>query len=90
MLTSMDDIRAKARSLVEEWFTKQCHNPLQEFCWWYRETTVDQDGDFVIAVSRPEIDYFCAGQLGRHLTKDQNLMRFLEIARGLPILSLSN
>ncbi len=90
MLKSMDDIRVKARNLVEEWFPRQCHNPLQEFCWWYRETTVDQDGDFVIAATRPEINYFFAGVLERHRTKDQNITSFLEIARRLPILSLSN
>lgn len=90
MLRSMDDIRAKARNLVEEWFTHQCHNPLQDFCWWYRETSTDLDGDFVIAPTRPEITYFFAGALDRSRTKDQNITSFLETARRLPILSLSN
>lgn len=89
-LRNFNDITVRVRAEVEAWFTRQCREPFTEFYWWYAETTPQRDGGFLIAAEKPANgDYAIAGRLERHLTKDQNIARFLEVVRRLPILSLS-
>ena len=86
-MKNMSDISAAARREVETWFTKQCRESFSDFFWWYQETTPSHNGGFLIAKDRPaNADYAIAGKLQKHLTKDQNLALFLDVARRLPIL----
>lgn len=88
-MKNMADITAAARLEIEAWFAKQCQNPFADYFWWFLATTPEHDGGFLIAQDRPvNQDYAIAGKLEKHLTKEQNLSRFLEIARRLPILSI--
>ena len=90
-MKNMEDIRIRARLEVEQWFNIQCANPFNDYYWWYMESTPEHDGGFIIAQDRPaNSDYTIAGKLGKHLTKDQNIYQFLEVARRLPILSYNN
>ncbi len=86
-MKNMADISSRARAEVEEWFPRQCQEPSRDFFWWYRETTPEYDGDIMIASEKPGGSYIPSLRLGRHLTQEQNVYRFLEIARRLPILA---
>ncbi|MGL5715105.1 MAG: hypothetical protein ACRCX2_18960 [Paraclostridium sp.] len=90
-MKNMQDISNRAKAEIEQWFPKQCQNPFIDYYWWYIETTPEHDGGFLIAADRPiNHSYAIAGQLGKHLTKEQNLYKFLETARTLPILEYAS
>ena len=83
-----NEIVNRAQMEVEQWFVKQCRNNYINYYWYYIGTTPEHDGGFLIAEDKPvNSDYAIAARLEGYLTKDQNLYRFLEIARRLPILS---
>lgn len=88
-MKNLNDIIARAKLEIEAWFARQSREPFTDFYWWYVPSTPERDGGFLIAADRPANgDYAIAGSLGKHLTKEQNLQRFLETARRLPILSM--
>ena len=87
-LRNWNEIVVRARTEIELWFPRQCQNSFTEYSWWYIESSPAHDGGFLIAEDKPaNTDYLFAGALGRHLTKEQNLQKFLDTARRLPILA---
>ena len=87
-LKNWQEIVARAAAEIELWWLRQCHDVHKEFSWWYMESSPEHDGGFLIAEEAPANNhYFFAGVLGRHFTKEQNLYKFLDIARRLPILA---
>lgn len=88
-MKDINDVIARAKLEIEAWFARQCREPFTDFYWWYVASAPERDGGFLIAADRPANgDYAIAGSLGKNLTKDQNLQRFLDTARRLPILSM--
>lgn len=88
-MNTWQDVTNRARMEIEQWFPRQCREPFTDFYWFYMETTPEHDGGFIICKDAPaNADYKIASKLGKHLTKDQNLYQFLEVAGKLPILAL--
>lgn len=86
------ELSERAQMEIDQWFPKQCRNEYTDYYWYYIETTPEHDGGFLICENppaNPEYKLAMPEKLGKHLTKDQNLYRFLEIARRLPVLSQS-
>ena len=85
-MKNWNEVVTRATLEVEQWFIKACRTPAPHY-WFYIEATAEHDGGFLIAETQPaNPDYKQLDALGVHLTKEQNLHRFLEVARSLPIL----
>lgn len=83
-----EEIVNRAAAEVELWWAKQCRNTSATFFWWYLPSSTEHDGGFLIAETNPaNPEYQPAGELRKDWTREQNLWKFLESARQLPILA---
>lgn len=48
------DINTKLKTEIDTWFVNQCHNPYEDYYFFYRRATPEHKGDFLIAKNQPE------------------------------------
>jgi len=88
-MKNWDAIAEAAELEIKHWFPKQCQNQNEDYYWYYEESTAEHNGGFLICKEQPanpEYKLATPERLGKGITKEQNLRRFLNVARFLPIL----
>ena len=88
-MKTIDDVKARLIAEVDQWFRHQMSNPHSTCHLWYKESTKEHDGGFLILQDAPpNPSYRAAAAVSRALTKDQAYHQLLPVVMRLPILSV--
>lgn len=83
------DIAPRLRAEVEQWFTKQCRNPLADFYLYHLPASPEHDGGIIICENQPPNPEYVLSdpqRLNKGRTVEQNIARLSEVVSRLPIL----
>ncbi len=87
-MQNMQDVQREATRVANIWFGQQCRDPFTDYYWWYKESTAERGGELAISPECPSEGFKLARpeRLGKSLTVEQNVWRFMDLAQKLPIL----
>jgi hypothetical protein len=76
---------------LQQWFRKQCENPVDRYHLYYLESSPGHDGGLLISkdtLENPEYKLATPDAIRRVLTIDQNMVYFHSVLMRLPVLSV--
>lgn len=86
-MRNMQDVNARIRAELDQWFPKQCKNIYEDYYFYYLPTTAEHNGGVLIVKDSPaNQEYQLVTRIRKDLTKDQNFLMLSNFCRKLPIL----
>lgn len=86
-MKTMDELHARIRAEVDQWFKRQCENIYDDFYLYYLQTTPEHIGGIFIAKDKPANEgYQLVEKIRKDFTKEQVVRRITTLAWQLPIM----
>jgi len=87
-MKNWQEVSARLRLELEQWFIKQCRNEYADYYLYYRPTSPITDGGFLICSEKPEGYLLGWNQpIDKGATVDQNHRKLSDVLRKLPIMN---
>jgi len=84
------EVLNRLRAELDQWFIKQCRDIHEDYYLYYLPTTEAQNGGFLFLADKPENGNYLLGwnkPVNKGKTVEQNMQKFSDILRKLPIMS---